>query len=137
MIATSKQIALSAPLTFNQIVGLSNERFADYRAEQRLSLIDSHMVHRAGEFIEDVFAADKPLQRELKELQAKADAGEFCELDYETDVDVTAESCVPNVVVVGHVRWNRDRFAVVVECSTGMEKVGGRLVKKYVGRVCR
>jgi carbonic anhydrase len=73
----------------------------------------------------------------LKLLHRMADAGTLGELDYSVDVDVTAESCVPDVVVVGHVRCGQDRFAVVVECKTGVEKVGGRLVKKYVGRVCR
>ena len=121
--------------TANQIAGFSSEEFATWRDSERLRLID--LVHTANDFIEDVFYGDKPLQKELKLLQRKADAGELGELDYEVDVDVTAESGVPDLVVVGHLRFNRDRFAVVVECKTGVEKVGGRLIKKYVGRVCR
>lgn len=121
--------------TTNQIAGFSREEFTAWRDSERLRLID--LVHSANDFIEDVFYGDKPLQKELKLLQCKAEAGELGELDYEVDVDVTAESCVPDVVVVGHVRCGQDRFAVVVECKSGVEKVGEKLVKKYVGRVCR
>lgn len=109
--------------------------------EYRLQLISPAKIHVANDFIEDVFSRDKWLQREIRNLQKLADGdcfgGVLGELDYETDVDVTAEPNVPDDVTVGHVRWRGDRYPVVVECKAGVEKVGDRLIKKYVGRVCR
>lgn len=130
----------AAELTANEIAGLSAEEFAAWEAHERLRKID--LFHIAGEEISDVFDDDVPLQKALRELQHLADAKEWGggdrlgELDYEADVDVTAEPEVPDQVVVGRVRWRRDSWPVVVE-SKGVEVVGGRKVKKYVGRVAR
>lgn len=108
-------------------------------ARERLARID--LVHVAGEWIEETLLKDSPLRSRLADLQRLAIVKkEVGDIDYEVEVDVTAEPEVEDFATVGKIEIRigscTEKIPVVLEC-TGTDVVLGRTIKTYLARVAK